>query len=104
MTASEINQTLFNNCTDWKEPDWSQYDALEIDPVYEDPQGAFWERLIDEPWLAQFWTVYGHVKTGGVEALTDVSTQRLATLAAARMVELAAQKGSTLDYWKSARF
>ena len=48
------------------------YDDVEIQPVAYDKDGDYHEPLpYDEKDKAVFWTVYGHLKTGGVDALVD---------------------------------
>jgi hypothetical protein len=66
-------------------PDWELYDAVEIRPVAQiAPYGGCFEVLDDRSAHdADFWTVYGRLRGGGVEALTDVSTRRLAKAVAA---------------------
>ena len=57
------------------------YDAFEIHPVIElggvDLQG---KRITEVcgPKEAQFWSVYGHLRTGGLECLADVPAQNIA--------------------------
>lgn len=63
-------------------PDLSHFDAVEIMPVYEDPDEGFCEPVPDAPHTASFWTVYGHLKEGGVEALIDCIDERSAEIAA----------------------
>ena len=63
---------LFNCCTDHGEPDWSQFDALEIGGCADDGDGNTNGGLSRSE--AEFFTVYGHFRSGGVEALTDVPT------------------------------
>jgi hypothetical protein len=71
------NRTLFNCCTNAAEPDWSQFNWLELggcvdvsDP-YEDETCIEGGYRADE---AEFFTVYGHLKGGGCEAITDCDT------------------------------
>lgn len=68
---------LFNCCHKAEEPDWSDFDALEVGGcIVEEEEGSDETFTIggiarDE---AQFFTVYGHLKVGGVEAITDCDT------------------------------
>lgn len=65
-------------------PALSLFDAVEVMPVYEDREEGWCEPVPDAPHSATFWTVYGHLRTGGVEALIDcadeASAERAATL------------------------
>ena len=66
-------------------PHWmrtiQEFDALEIHPcavIGRDSSGTeFVEQC--EPEEAQFWTVYGHYRTGGLDAFEDCSTKPEAT-------------------------
>ena len=51
--------------------DLAPYDAVEIQPVRENKDDHSCEPVPDASDTATFWTVYGHLKTGGVEALVD---------------------------------
>lgn len=67
---------LFNCCTGGQAPDWTQYDALETQAVkevkLEKKEDSFCEPCaISE---ATFFTVYAHLKEGGVECITDCDT------------------------------
>lgn len=64
-------------------PDLSLFDDVEIMPVYEDPDEDYCEPVPDAPDSATFWTVYGHLKEGGVEALIDCVDEHSANIAAA---------------------
>ena len=71
------NETLFNCQPDFREPDWSEYIALEVSPVavFEDPMfpGESYceaEYDIDAPW--SFHSVYARLKEGGVDLITDI--------------------------------
>nr|WP_047577315.1 hypothetical protein [Methylobacterium sp. ZNC0032] len=66
---------LFNCCTELVEPDWSQFDWLELGGCIDvnepdDPNGTCIEggQSREE---AHFFTVYGHLREGGCEAITD---------------------------------
>ena len=62
--------------------DLSRFDGVEIMPVFEDPDKGFCEPVPDAPDTATFWTVYGHLKVGGVDALIDCVDERSADIAA----------------------
>lgn len=68
------NPTLFNCCPGFLPPDWQRFDGFEVSAVNE--EDGLCETC--EPHEATFWTVYGHCREGGVDAITDVSTERLA--------------------------
>jgi hypothetical protein len=63
--------------------DLALYDAVEIQPVLENKADHSCEPVPDEPHTATFWTVYGHLKTGGVNALVDCYDQPNAEACAA---------------------
>jgi hypothetical protein len=95
------NPTMFNCCTGYEAPDWSQFDGLEISACYDDGHGTC-EPMAEEH-EAAFFTVYGHFAPhsevgGGVEALTDISTRKLAETIAERMIDLAAEQGVFLPH------
>lgn len=68
------NSILFNCCTDHAAPNWSQYYALELGGCIEAKC-----TVTSDTWTeggyhrsdAEFFTVYGHLKEGGCEAITD---------------------------------
>lgn len=72
-----MEDILFNCQPNAQAPDWSLFDALEIGGCINDAEEGDEETNIvggimrDE---AEFFTVYGHLKTGGVEAITDVES------------------------------
>ncbi|MQW73434.1 hypothetical protein GHK50_20925 [Sinorhizobium medicae] len=71
--------TLFNCCTHYATPDWSQFDWLEIGGCvsFEEDGETYTEGgfMASE---AEFFTVYGHLREGGCEAITDTPTLELA--------------------------
>lgn len=81
--------TLFNCCTDHAEPDWLQFTDLEIG-------GCITIRENAEEWTeggqtradAEFFTVYGRLKDGGCEAITDCPTFESALAAANALCDL----------------
>lgn len=74
MTDLNLNAILFNCCTDNREPDWKQFDWLETGGCVEDKEEGITHGGIDDA-EAEFWTVYAHLKVGGVEAITDCKTR-----------------------------
>jgi hypothetical protein len=94
------NETLFSYCTRWLPPDWSQVTGVSVIPVSSVPanggvtaQGG--ETAIDLGWLepeeieiddlayedrheAVGWVVYGAMRDGAREPLTQVNTERQA--------------------------
>lgn len=78
---------LFNCCTDLIGPNWSLFAALEIDGCVDVAEEGRDDSYVvggvvrDE---AEFFTVYGHLITGGCEAVTDCSTLDLAEAVAAQ--------------------
>ena len=64
-------------------PALSLFDAVEVMPVYENKAEGWCEPVPDAPHTASFWTVYGHLRTGGVEALIDCADEHSANRAAA---------------------
>lgn len=63
-------------------PALSRFDAVEVMPVYEDSEERWCEPVPDAPHTASFWTVYGHLRTSGVEALIDCTDEYSAHRAA----------------------
>lgn len=80
------NPTLYNNCTHNLQPDMAQFDCFEIQPCAYDPISDSCEPC--EEHEATMWTVYGHYPSGGVQAITDVSTYRLAVVIACNFDDL----------------
>lgn len=78
----------YNCCPGGQEPDWSQYDAIEVHPICTEtlPDGSTSTSLLDDeddPTVTG-WCVYGHLRDeGGLDDITDVNTR-------ARADELAA--------------
>lgn len=54
--------------------DLTLFDAYEIAPVRKDDQYDCFE--VCAPSKAQFWTLYGHIPTEGVEAIADLKTKK----------------------------
>ena len=68
---------LYNCCTDRKPPNWSQFDGFEIAPLEWLPEHECYEQTEDIH-LAEIWSVFGHLREGGVECITDCNTQKQA--------------------------
>jgi hypothetical protein len=72
------DQRLFNCCTGGVVPDWSPFEWLETGGCAsetDETTGASWINGGIEDAEAQFWTVYGRLKEGGCEAITDCPTR-----------------------------
>lgn len=74
---------LFNCMPGHKAPDWSLFDALEVqgccnvaDGMNDDPNGPTYTESGYGRDEADLFTVYGHLKEGGTEAITDCRTYR----------------------------
>ncbi len=68
--------------------DIQQFDGLEIHPCrteHAEDGGTFIEQC--EPESAEFWSVFGHYKTGGVSCFEDFPTEAQARAFAARLLE-----------------
>src|SRR5580698_6451703 len=71
------------NDTDVTTPDWTcnirDFDALEIAPCRVVGHDRFGNEIVepcdDAPEEATFWAVYGHFRTGGVDAFEDFATE-----------------------------
>lgn len=64
-------EKLYNCCTNYEPPDWSQFDGLELGGCIDDDGVTEGGADRDD---AEFFTVYGHLKVGGIEAITDCQT------------------------------
>src|SRR5580700_11170972 len=75
MTSSPIDKA--NAIT----PHWMrnirEFDALEIHPCAVIGHDLFGKDIVEqcEPEDAAFWTVYGHLRTGGIDAFEDFATE-----------------------------
>ncbi|MBB4092421.1 hypothetical protein HGG72_08275 [Ochrobactrum pecoris] len=79
---------LFNCCTDYKEPDWSQFTHLELAGCVNENDPEDNETYINgnqSGGVAQFFTVYGRDKEGLAEAITDTDDALYALRAAAAL-------------------
>lgn len=66
-----MNNRLYNNLPGHLPPDWSKFDALELHGIHIDENGES-HPSVDN---VNCWTVCAHLKTGGVEAITDCPTR-----------------------------
>ena len=72
---------------------WNQsivgYDGLELSPVaeYADFGSSYCER-VEDPGEAQFWSLYGHLRKGGVECIEDFNTEAEGLSAAKHLLAL----------------
>jgi len=66
------------------------FDALEIEPCVVVGHGGLHSEIVEpcEPQDAHFWTVYGHFRTGGVDALDDFPTKAEALAFHDRLIAL----------------
>lgn len=67
-----INEILFNCCTNLVEPNWKNYDALEIHPMKINDYGNY--EHLDEATedQAEFWSIFGHIPEEGLDDITDI--------------------------------
>lgn len=95
---------LYNNCAGLAEPDWSQYDAIEIQPCacYATDDDGTTHYEVCDPDVAEIWSVYGHLPDGGVDCITDVATEDEAALLA-REYERRVKMAGTLKFpqWRT---
>ncbi len=72
------NAKLFNCCTNHAAPDWTLFDALEVNGCIDlhepDNRGGTCIQGGEPRATAEFFTVYGHMKEGGCEAISDLAT------------------------------
>lgn len=101
MEEVAMNDTLYNCCPGHREPDWGQFVGLEIEccaTVFAD--GYAWTERVPLH-EAECFTVFGHLRRGGCEALTDVTTRELAHQIAAIFSEKIGTPCMILDCCKS---
>lgn len=82
-----MDAILFNCCTNFEAPNWSDFDALEVGgctSVTLDDGSTITEGGADHD-SAEFWTVYGRCTWGGCEAITDCPTYDAALEVAKRL-------------------
>ena len=67
-----------------------EFDALEIHPCSVIGYGSAGKEIVETcaPKEADFWTVYGHYRTGGVDAFEDFATEAEAGKFHDRLVEV----------------
>lgn len=89
--GAKENGRLFNCCTDCQAPDWSQFSWLETGGCTTETNpvtGQEWTNGGEPDDVAEFWTVYGRLKEGGCEAITDCYTRAEVDSVAQRLSEL----------------
>lgn len=76
--SNDASLQLFNCCRNCTAPDWSQFDALETGGCTSETDnttGESWTNGGEDDATAEFFTVYGRLKEGGCEALTDCASR-----------------------------
>ena len=71
------DSVLYNCCTNNEAPDWKRFDAIEVGGCRNDADQGADDTCICGGYTAdeaEFFTVYGHLIEGGVEAITDAPT------------------------------
>ncbi len=63
-------------------PQWGRYDAIEIDPVFDDGIDVWRVDCDDTDQTFSYWSIYLHADGEGVECLADFRTEDEATAAA----------------------
>jgi hypothetical protein len=90
--AKQIDGAVFFNCcTDYAAPDWSEFTWLETGGCTtetDETTGETWTNGGESDDVAEFWTVYGRLKEGGCEAITDCPTRAAVDAAAVRLSEI----------------
>jgi hypothetical protein len=73
MGVTQTKEAIMTTTT----PSFNEFDALEIQPCTVVGHGGMNEELVEpcEPEDAAFWTVYGHFRTGGVDAIEDFPSE-----------------------------
>lgn len=67
------NERLYNCCTAYTAPDWSQFKSLETGGCIDDGDGNTTGGITDDK--AKFWTVYARHHSGEAEAITDCNSR-----------------------------
>jgi hypothetical protein len=91
MTDTTQGAVLFNCCKDNAAPDWSQFAWLETGGCTterDEETGKEWTNGGEPDDVAEFWTVYGRLKEGGCEAITDCPTRAAVDAAAEQLSQL----------------
>ena len=71
-TQRDSLKISWNCCTGGKEPDWSNYDALQLAGVAEEEvDGETYIERVEEMKDAKFMSLYAHIKDGGYECIHD---------------------------------
>lgn len=71
------DSALYNCCTNHEAPDWERFDAIEVGGCRNEADQGEGDTCICGGYTAdeaEFFTVYGHLVEGGVEAITDAPT------------------------------
>ncbi|MGH6887813.1 MAG: hypothetical protein ACREHF_01200 [Rhizomicrobium sp.] len=102
LLEASRNNTLYNCCTENREPDWRQYDGLRIDccASFLSGDGSTWTKEVPLH-EAEFFTVYARL-TDDIccDAITDVSTYRLARRIAEMFKDKIGARCTLDDYCK----
>jgi hypothetical protein len=70
---------LYNCCKDFKPPNWTDFDGFEVAAVQWLAEHDCYEQVTGEDiYLADMWSVFGHLHEGGVECITDCHTRKQA--------------------------
>lgn len=89
-----MKDKLFNCCTDYAEPEWTRFDALELHGCVNVADGLGGpgtgesETYVESGYSraeAELFTISGHLKEGGAEAITDCLTFETAEEVAAEL-------------------
>lgn len=91
MSESMQNANSYNCCTDNRAPDWSQFDALETGGCTSETDPKTGREFVNggiPDDQAEFWTVYGRLKCGGAEAITDCKSRADVDAIAARLAAI----------------
>src|ERR1700677_1039339 len=69
-------------------PNIRDFDAIEIHPCMVIGNDSMGNEIVEpcEPEDAHFWTVYGHLRTGGVDAFEDFATEAEASAFSDRLI------------------
>ena len=88
------NEKLYNNCAGFREPDWSQFESLELGGCIDVDGDTTPDVKADD---AHFFTVYGRTKDKLFEAITDCNSA-LEALKVGAHLSLVSGLPITLDY------
>ena len=75
--------------TPWWMTEILHYDGLEVHPVYEETDAETGDSYCEvcKPEDAHFWSVYGHLKEGGMTCLEDFPTEQEAVAFAEHLLQ-----------------